>query len=470
MDTPLEESQKYETSIEVSDARAKEISNGYSEEKAAKKLAAPLYPKTITIKFRGKRDADNFCKLFGRQLHYDDKQVIITANASADAEPHCFAGEEPILKEANNDRSWEDHWVDMPSFIQEKREWIFHKVDVISESRNDYAYLANKIRQYLNETTVATYYPSWSPSNIKVYRWKSDRQYDDTNPQYPVFIISKGRAFSRLTAKSLEEINVPYYMVVEPYEYDAYASVVDPKKILTLPYNSDPANPTGPGRARNWCWDYAKQVLKTKRHWVMDDNIRDFFRLQENKKIRVADGTIFRVMEDFVDRYENVLVAGPNYSFFAAAKSARPAFTPNTRIYSTLLIDNDCPYRWRERYNEDTILALDVLTNGYCTIQFNAFLQGKVGTQTLKGGNTEVFYHAEGDGINEQGYNDTGTVKKSETLVLAYPKYCELVTRAGRVHHYVDYSSFRNNKLIRKPKQQRVVDPEYGMKKVKISE
>ena len=470
MGKQLVESQPYKMSIDVSDASSQDIIKRYNQDKVAKKLAFPIYPKKTTIKFRSKRDADSFCKLIKRQLKYADNQVSVAESAPVDAEPHCFTGKEPTRKKVNSDKSWEDHWVDMPSFIQDKSDWVFHKIEVISKDAPDYAYLANLLKQFLKESTTATYHPTWLPSDRKSFMWKSDRQGDDANPKYPVFIVSKGRAYSRYTAKSLEKINVPYYIVIEPNEYEAYASVIDPQKILTLPFISDPDNPTGPGRARNWCWDYAKQVLKTKRHWVMDDNLRDFYRLQENAKIRVSDGTIFRVMEDFVDRYENVLVAGPNYSFFADAKSARPAYTPNTRIYSCLLIDNDCHYRWRERYNEDTILALDVLTNGYCTIQFNAFLQGKTGTQLLKGGNTEVFYHAEGDGIDDQGYNDTGTVKKSETLVLAYPEYCEIAIRANRVHHKVNYSSFKNNALIKKTNQKQVVDPEYGMKKIKVND
>jgi len=36
------------------------------------------------------------------------------------------------------------------------------------------------------------------------------------NPKYPVYIISKGRADTRLTAKALENLGVPYSIVIEP--------------------------------------------------------------------------------------------------------------------------------------------------------------------------------------------------------------------------------------------------------------
>ena len=44
------------------------------------------------------------------------------------------------------------------------------------------------------------------------------------NPEYPVYIISKGRWKSRLTSKALENIAMPYHIVVEPQEYDEYAN------------------------------------------------------------------------------------------------------------------------------------------------------------------------------------------------------------------------------------------------------
>ena len=52
------------------------------------------------------------------------------------------------------------------------------------------------------------------------------------NPKYPIYIVSKGRADSRLTSKALEKINCPYYIVVEEQEFDIYAKVIDPAKIL----------------------------------------------------------------------------------------------------------------------------------------------------------------------------------------------------------------------------------------------
>jgi len=263
-------------------------------------------------------------------------------------------------------------------------------------------------------------------------------------PEFPVYIVSKGRADTRMTVKALELIGVPYHIIIEEQEYDQYAAVIDAKNILVLDkqYQRDYdtfddlglTKSVGPGAARNFAWDHAIAGGHSW-HWVMDDNIRHFFRLHKNKRIRVGDGTIFRCMEDFVQRYENVGMAGPNYAMFAPERDRLPPFVTNTRIYSCNLIRNDLPLRWRGRYNEDTDLSLRMLKSGWCTVQFNAFLQQKIGTQKVKGGNTAEFYEKE------------GTYNKSRMQIEMHPEESRMMFRFGRVHHYVDYSRFKKMRL-----------------------
>lgn len=266
-------------------------------------------------------------------------------------------------------------------------------------------------------------------------------------PRYPVYIVSKGRWKNRLTSKALNVMGVPYKIVVEEEQLPMYQAEVGVDKCLVLPqrYLDDydtcddigDSKSRGPGAARNFVWDHATE-LGTKRHWVMDDNLDAFHRLNRNIKRESDTPAIFAAMEDFVDRYENVPVAGPNYYSFVKASDGVPAFVTNTRIYSCLLIQNDAPYRWRGRYNEDTDLSLRVLKDGLCTIQFNAFLQGKVTTQRMKGGNTDEFYAAE------------GTKAKSQMLADLHPDVAKVIWRFNRWHHYVDYKPFVKNRLIRR--------------------
>jgi hypothetical protein len=104
-------------------------------------------------------------------------------------------------------------------------------------------------------------------------------------------------------------MSVPFKIVVEPQEFEDYVQVIDDDNILVLPFSN-----LGQGSvpARNWIWKHSID-MGAERHWILDDNIRDFFRLHRNKRFRLGDGTGFRIIEDFVDRYENVALAGMHY-------------------------------------------------------------------------------------------------------------------------------------------------------------
>ena len=277
------------------------------------------------------------------------------------------------------------------------------------------------------------------------------------NPKYPIYIISKGRAESRLTSKTLEYMKVPYKIVIEPQEFEEYSAVIDKEKILTLPFSN-----LGQGSipARNWVWEHAIST-GAKRHWLMDDNIQYFFRFNHNLKVPVSDGTVLRVMESFTDRYEDIAFSGPNYFMFATRKSGTiKPYTRNTRIYSCTLIQNNLLYRWRGKYNEDTDICLRALQDNYRTILFNAFLQGKTTTMALKGGNTDNVYI---DGDNR--------FKFAESLYNQHPRFVKITKKFGRFHHHVDYSLFKKNKLIKVPNYNEIVKQginNYGMKLIKL--
>lgn len=270
------------------------------------------------------------------------------------------------------------------------------------------------------------------------------------NPKYPVYIISKGRYKLCMTARELEMMKVPYRLVVEPQEFELYARIVDQSKILVLPFSN-----LGQGSipARNWVWEHSIKEGH-ERHWILDDNIEGFHRMNRNAKPKVSSGTIFKISEDFVERYTNVAIAGFNYYSFCKNTDAVAAFTLNTRIYSCILLKNDLPYRWRGKYNEDTDLSLRALKDGWCTILFNAFLAGKVTTMRMKGGNTDNVYT---DGDDRK--------KFAESLQEQHPDVVKVVWKFNRWQHQVDYKPFKKNELKRK---EGLVIPEgvnnYGMK------
>lgn len=273
------------------------------------------------------------------------------------------------------------------------------------------------------------------------------------NPQYPVYVISKGRWARPLTVRSLEAMRVPYRLVVESTEATEYQSVIgEYGSLLVLPFHD-----LGQGSipARNWVWDHAK-ASGASRHWILDDNLNGFFRYHHNEALPVTSGTVFKVAEDFVDRYENVAIAGFHYEMFCHWTRDRgkekPAFYLNTRVYSCMLIDTAIPYRWRGRYNEDTDLSLRVLKDGLCTVLFCAFCCGKQATMTMKGGNTDDLY--QGDGRQQM----------ADSLREQHPDVVSVITRWNRPQHFVNYAPFKRNTLRRKAGYVMPTEPnEYGM-------
>ena len=360
--------------------------------------------------------------------------------------------QDSLFKDNDILNDWKNEWVNMPEYnnINQPPPEITAKFKF--RNYDDYEMFKEKIKKYLyNDEKVfdgqqkINEKQAWFPLREKdrKYYYLSKGQY--TKPRFPIYIVSKGRWERNPTSKMLKKMNVPFFIIVEKQEYKNYLNLVDKKQILILPQkykdnydrfwkNNDKR--TGSGAARNYAWEHSIEN-GYKWHWVLDDNIESFERYNNNKKIRVYDGSIFYVSEDFALRYENLAIAGLQYANFMPHSEFRPPYRLNTRIYSCLLIRNDIPYRWRGIYNEDTDLCIRVLKDGWATVLFNAFLQGKRATGTVKGGNTKELYQ-------------NGTSDKSKMLFDMHPDLVKMVTRFNRPHHFVNYKVFEKNKLIKK--------------------
>lgn len=273
------------------------------------------------------------------------------------------------------------------------------------------------------------------------------------NPQYPIFIPTKGRFDSRLTIKTFNKLKIPYKIVIEKSEYQKYKTIINTEDILVLPFENKGLTAT-----RNWLWDHVERNLKCERFWTFDDNIDGLYRFNKNLKVQVSDGTILKVIEDFTNRYENVVVSGMNYFMFVKRKFKIPPVTLNTRVYSNMLIKTNIPFRNELFFNDDTDLCLRILKSGLCTVLFNAFLIMKTTTMSIKGGMTDY-------------YERTNKRKEfAEELQKAHSDVVKLTWKFNRWHHQVDYSPFKKNKLILKKgmKIPKGVN-NYGMKLVEIN-
>ena len=324
--------------------------------------------------------------------------------------------------------------------------------------------------QNITLNTQSIWFPKAEFDIVKNSRWTGEWDH----PKYPIYIVSKGRWETPITARHLEAMGIDYHIIVEPQEFDKYNSVGLKGKILKLDMtfkdrfetcdNKGDSIAKGSGAARNFGWWHSSEFYKSERHWIMDDNIFGFYRFTNNRQIKVTNRGAIRCMEDFVDRYSNIAMAGPNYFLMQPRKIKTPAFVLNTKLYSCNLIKNDLPIRWRGRFNEDVILSLDMLKAGWCTVQFNAILQHKAPTQTVKGGNTSVYQgQYEYEAIDDKGnfifdkdgkhvmITGTGTAVKSQLLKRVHPDVTTLVFKFSRDHHEVDYGKWKQRQLIFKP-------------------
>ena len=332
-------------------------------------------------------------------------------------------------------KDWEKEWIGMPDFeMKDLQSW--QSIVVHFMNSDDREAFSKVIGQKITPKTRSIWYPKAKIGHFAGKSWISRLPHHQTVPRYPIYIPSKGRWKSRKTARSLDAIGIPYHLVVEPQEYDNYAAVVDPSKILTLPKEGYGGGCSIP--ARNWIWNHARK-RGVERHWVIDDNIEGFFRLTNNLKVPMGDGIGFRAAENFTDRYRNVAMSGFNYFMFAPRKSGDiEPYSQNTRVYSCILLSNTARdkegklYAWRGRYNEDTDLSLRILKDGWCTILFNAFLAFKSTTMTMEGGNTESLYQIK-----------DGRKKMAESLMEQHPGLVQIAWKWGRWQHHVDYSGFK---------------------------
>jgi hypothetical protein len=340
--------------------------------------------------------------------------------------------EEPTVKRLFDvTPEWEDHWVGMPEFVQEDAEPFDSIIVHFRNRENRIEFLEKNGYDPLRRKSI------WYPHEPYLQMSEPAKEGVQVAPgRYPVYVISKGRAETRLTSKALDLLGLPYRLVVEPHEREEYLHELGGREeyLLTLPFSN-----LGQGSipARNWVWDHAVAEGHS-RHWILDDNLDGFYRLNRNLKYRVREENPFTAAEDFVDRYENVALAGLQYESFAPRRTKMAPYRLNTRIYSCILINHQLNHRWRGRYNEDTDLSLRALKDGWVTVLFNAFLCKKAPTMTMTGGNTDELYA-----------ND-GRLQMAESLVSQHPDCVTVTSKWGRPQHQVNYTAFRDNGLIRR--------------------
>jgi hypothetical protein len=254
-------------------------------------------------------------------------------------------------------------------------------------------------------------------------------------PFYPIYIISKGRAYNPLTAKNFEASGLDYFIAVEPQESDDYIKALGQKRVLVLPFSN---LGLGSYPARNFCWEHAK-ANGFKYHWIFDDNILHWRKWVNRFRQKWHEiGTALLYVEAFVNKNKIDIGGFEEYNF--CPRPRKQPFKINCHVYSAMLIRNELPYRWRLKYNEDIDLCLQVLHNGGSTASCDYYMINKVATsEKMKGGNQDELY---------KGNDPKKKLLKAKMLQSVWPQYAKTVIRFNRYHHFVDWKVFKKNREI----------------------
>jgi hypothetical protein len=353
--------------------------------------------------------------------------------------------------------NWKNEWWGMPEFSNDDIRPAY-RLTVNFLTLEDKKMFAEKLQQFVSPHTDTIWYPSQERLTGCQFFYDGEK----TDSKYPICIPSKGRADVQTTGKVLDSMGVSYRFFVEEKEAEEYRKHLGSQRVIVMPF-SDLGQGSIP--ARNFIWGWAKEN-GYKRHWTVDDNITEFRRTNITRRLRVKGGGFFRAMEDFVDRYENIAIAGPHHlGFVKVGWSNIPPYLLNTRVYSCILLDTTLPHRWRGRYNEDTDLSLRLLKDGYCSLVFAALLMNKAATvgvrncEAMKGGNTDNVYN-------------TGDSRRAfaESLKEQHPDCVEIVWKFNRWHHQVNYSRFKNKLILKHGITKTMANNEYGMRLINAKE
>ena len=332
-------------------------------------------------------------------------------------------------------QTWEEHWWGMPAYSMSDATPT-RRVMINFMTEEDVVKFSEQTGIPLTPRSDSAWYPPQAPLRGQ-YRYNGR----PVPTRYPICIPSKGRAQYMTTPRLLDRMGVDYRVFVEKTEADAYRAVLGEERVVVMPF-ADLGQGSIP--ARNFIWDWAVE-RGAARHWVLDDNIQLFARMNNNRRLSVFGGGFFAALETFADRYTNLALIGPHGKGFANDRSPQSPLVWNTRVYSCSLIDTALPLRWRGRYNEDTDLCLRALKMGWCTAVTRSLLHQKAVTagakgKAMPGGNTDNVYNT---GDHRRAF--------AESLREQHPDVVEVVWKFNRWHHEVNYRPFAGNRPVMRP-------------------
>lgn len=309
----------------------------------------------------------------------------------------------------------------------------------------------------------STYFPpNFEPSNSPGFEERHGLKYN-------IYIYSYKRAGIALTNKLLDRFGIDnYYFCVDPSQYPLYKKAYGKERVIVrdpsfksrkkLDLVSSVVTPDylhgGSGVVNSLL--YFSRALGEKAYLTLDD---DFSGL--GMKARKGDGIVpgekydkdnyYRcsnltpeVGYDFKEQLRDMMRLFDkmrNKSFMSTEKYGLVFALPisiklGTRSYSFYFTDTHNGRDHLGQQNNDIITSLEMSKYGFV----NAIVEGlpqynSVDTQLMAGGVTDV-------------YKKFGTLDKAKVLVQAQPNYSKISVVYSRVHHFVNFNQYNQQRLV----------------------
>lgn len=183
------------------------------------------------------------------------------------------------------------------------------------------------------------------------------------NPEHkvthPIYILSKGRAGTMTTGPLLT--GLPYYLVIEPQEAEAYALHHPEATLVILPESNK-----GAPYVRNFIKQHSKNNGDTY-HWQLDDDITKFLLRYNNRNNPHHPAEVFNIAEQVVALYDNIGAASlMNDAYAFSAK--QPVMVNQFVNRAILLKTNDLQFQ--NNIIDDLDYGLQILDQNEVTLRF----------------------------------------------------------------------------------------------------
>lgn len=347
-------------------------------------------------------------------------------------------------------------WTDVPSYQLNTEKWIWFQINGKRADITVIKETLSLVRRNITSPSGEMVYTNRGKSSSCWFPFPHRSQGQsislDKYSRHNIYILSLGRFEYLDTAKALEQMKQKYTIVVEPFEFELYQDRMkgfEYGTVLSCETNFHELK-EGSKHVRNWI--HRLNIKNGSSHyWLLDDNMKGFYRHYKNQYCKILDGSCFYFLENLQQKFENVAICGMAYkSDTPAIDKKRSHLNVNSKVYSTFLIDVEkCSplldvsmNLWRGKYNEDIILCIDSLKKGLSTFNTSQYLCDKMTTGKRKGGNQKDLYkNGKGKGEGEVW----NSKRKTDYLMETFKDLTEknLIKYSNRrkkqFHHYVNW-------------------------------